>query len=187
MAELGSYTVFIHIFHILWQKQFLSLLGSLFMRIRTQLERSSLVVNSKNIKDANSIMPPNLQWRLYITGLILSDAAMTFLAFWIAYYLRFEWFVQYFDSREIVSFQHYRFLLYTTPLLWLAIFMANGLYVKEILLGGTREYSRVFRSASAGFLVIVLAGFLEPTLIIARGWLLLTWGFSFFFVAGVRF
>src|SRR5215216_1074341 len=157
------------------------------MSIRTQLERSSIGAHSKKIKDANSIMPPSSQWRLYITGLILSDAVMTFLAFWMAFYLRFEWFVQYFDSRGIVSFQHYRFLLYTTPLLWLAIFMANGLYVKENLLGGTREYSRVFRSASAGFLVIVLAGFLEPTLIIARGWLLLTWGFSFFFVAGVRF
>src|SRR5687768_11357300 len=157
------------------------------MSIRTQIERSSIVGNSKKIKDANSIMPPKLQWRLYITGLILSDAVMTFLAFWLAYYLRFEWFVQYFVSTAIVSFEHYRFLLYTTPLLWLVIFVGNGLYVKENLLGGTREYSRVLRSASAGFLVIVLAGFLEPTLIIARGWLLLTWGISFVFVAGARF
>jgi exopolysaccharide biosynthesis polyprenyl glycosylphosphotransferase len=157
------------------------------MSIRTQLERSSIVADSKKIKDANSIMPPNLQWRLYITGLILSDAAMTFLAFWLAYYVRFEWFVQYFASSEIVSFEHYRFLLFTTPLLWLVIFVGNGLYVKENLLGGTREYSRVLRSASAGFLVIVLAGFLEPTLIIARGWLFLTWGISFVFVAGARF
>jgi exopolysaccharide biosynthesis polyprenyl glycosylphosphotransferase len=157
------------------------------MSIRTQIERSSIIADSKKIKDVNSIMPPTLQWRLYIAGLILSDAAMTFLAFWLAYYVRFEWFVQYFDSRLSISFAHYRFLLYTTPLLWLVIFMANGLYVKEILLGGTREYSRVLRSASAGFLVIVLAGFLEPTLIIARGWLLLTWGISFLFVAGARF
>jgi len=64
--------------------------------------------------------------------------------------------------------------------------VANGLYIKENLLGGTREYSGVFRSASAGFLVIVLAGFLQPTLIIARGWLLLTWGISFLFVAVAR-
>src|SRR5919106_386140 len=157
------------------------------MSIRTQIERSTIVADSKKIKDANSIMPPNLQWRVYITGLILSDAVMTFLAFWLAYYVRFEWLVQYFASSAIVSFEHYRFLLYTTPLLWLVIFVGNGLYVKENLLGGTREYSRVLRSASAGFLVIVLAGFLEPTLIIARGWLLLTWGISFLFVAGARF
>ena len=157
------------------------------MSIRTQITSSSIVADSKKIKDANSIIPPSLQWRLYITGLVLSDAVMTFLAFWLAYYVRFEWFVQYFESPAIVSFEHYRFLLYQMPLLWLVIFVANGLYVKEILLCGYREYSRVLRSASAGFLVIVLAGFLEPTLIIARGWLLLTWGISFLFVAGARF
>jgi exopolysaccharide biosynthesis polyprenyl glycosylphosphotransferase len=157
------------------------------MSIRTQITGSSILEDSKRIKDANSIIPRNVQWRLYITVLILSDAVMTFLAFWLAYYLRFEWFVQYFASSAIISFEQYRFLLYAMPLLWLVIFVINGLYVKDILLGGTREYSRVLRSASAGFLVIVLAGFLQPTLIIARGWLLLTWGITFFFVAGARF
>ena len=157
------------------------------MSIQTQIERSSIAAASEKIKDANSIIAPNLQWRLYITGLIISDAVMTFLAFWLAYYLRFEWFVQYFNSPAMVSFKQYRLVLFTTPLLWLVIFVGNGLYVKENLLGGTREYARVLRSASAGFLVIVLAGFLEPTLIIARGWLLLTWGISFLFVVGARF
>src|SRR5215216_7205438 len=157
------------------------------MSIGTQVTNSSIVGDSKKIKDANSVIPPNLQWRLYITGLILSDAVMTFLAFWLAYYLRFEWFVKYFDSPAIVSFEQYRFLLYTMPILWLVIFATNGLYVKELLLGGTTEYSRVLRSASTGFLVIVLAGFLQPTLIFARGWLFLTWGISFFLVAGARF
>src|SRR4026209_230264 len=98
------------------------------MNIRTQISSSTIVADSKKIKDANSIISPNLQWRLYITGLVLSDAVMTFLAFWLAYYLRFEWFVQYFNSSAFVSFEHYRFLLYTTPLLWLMIFVGNGLY-----------------------------------------------------------
>jgi exopolysaccharide biosynthesis polyprenyl glycosylphosphotransferase len=157
------------------------------MSIQTQIEGSYIAVASKRIKDANSIIPPNLQWRLYITGLVLSDVVMTVLAFWLAYYVRFEWFVQYFASPAIVSFERYQFLLYSMPFLWIVIFVANGLYVKENLLGGTREYSRVLRSANAGFLVIVLAGFLEPTLIIARGWLVLTWGISFLFVAAARF
>jgi exopolysaccharide biosynthesis polyprenyl glycosylphosphotransferase len=157
------------------------------MSIRTQNTTPSIVGGSQKIKDINSIIPPNVQWGLYIAVLILSDALMTLLAFWIAYYVRFEWFVQYFVSSEVISFAQYRFLLYTMPLLWLVIFAANGLYVKDNLLGGTREYSRVFRSASAGFLIIVLAGFLQPTLIIARGWLLLTWGLSFLFVAAARF
>jgi exopolysaccharide biosynthesis polyprenyl glycosylphosphotransferase len=157
------------------------------MSIRTQLTSSSRVADSEKIKDANSVIAPSLQWRLYVTALVLSDAVMTLLAFWLAYSLRFDWFVQYFNSPAMVSFEQYRLLLFTAPILWLVIFMANGLYVRENLLGGTREYSRVLRSASEGFLIIVLAGFLEPTLIIARGWLLLTWGISFLFVAGARF
>jgi len=157
------------------------------MNIRTQISSSSILADSKKIRDASSVIPPSLQWRLFVAGLIISDVAMTILAFWLAYYLRFERFVQYFASSAIVSFEQYRFLLYTMPILWLVIFMSNGLYVKQNLLGGTREYAKVLRSASAGFLVIVLAGFLQPTLIIARGWLLMTWGISFLFVAGARF
>ena len=157
------------------------------MSIRTQIERSSIAAASKKINDANSIISPHLQWRLYIAGLITSDVVTTFAAFWLAYYLRFEWFVQPFDPNAVVSFEKYRFLLYTVPFLWLAIFAVNGLYVKNNLLGGTREYSKVFTSASEGFFLIVLAGFLEPDLIIARGWLLITWIFTFLFVAGARF
>ena len=44
----------------------------------------------------------------------------------------------------------------------LGIFAVNGLYAKDNLLGGTREYSKVFRSATQGFLLIAIAGFLEP-------------------------
>jgi exopolysaccharide biosynthesis polyprenyl glycosylphosphotransferase len=157
------------------------------MSIRTQITRSSIITDSKKIKDANSIIPSNLQWRLYIIGLILSDSVMTSLAFLLAYYLRFEWFVQFFASSVFITFAQYRFLIYTMPILWLLIFAANGLYVKKSLLGGTREYSKVLRSASESFLIIVLAGFLQPDLIIARGWLLMTWGISFLFVAGARF
>ena len=156
------------------------------MSIRTQITSSSIVADSKKIKDANSIIAPNLQWRLYITGLILSDAVMTFLAFWLAYYSRFEWFVQYFVPNAVVSFETYRFLLYTVPFLWLVIFAINGLYIKGNLLGGTREYSKVFSSTTVGFLLIIIVSFLDPTLIIARGWLLLTWGSTFLFVAVAR-
>ena len=157
------------------------------MSIQTQIESSSIAAASKKIKDANSIISPHLQWRLYIIGLIISDLVMTFAAFWLAYYSRFEWFVQYFVPNAVVSFATYRFLLYSVPFLWLAIFAVNGLYGKDNLLGGTREYSKVFTSATEGFFIIVLAGFLEPNLIIARGWLLITWIFTFLFVAGARF
>jgi len=157
------------------------------MSIRTTIKSSSNAIASKKIKDANSLISPHLQWRFYITGLITSDVVATFVAFWLAYFLRFEWFARPFDPISVVSFENYRYLLYTVPFLWLAIFAVNGLYVKDNLLGGTREYSKVFTSASEGFFIIVLAGFLAPDFIVARGWLLISWVFTFLMVAGARF
>lgn len=157
------------------------------MSIRTEVEKMPLVAVSKKIKAANSIIPRKVQWALYIIVLVLSDAAMTFFAFRLAYYFRFELLVQFFDPNAFVSFERYRILIYSMPLLWLVIFTVNGLYVKDNLLGGTREYSKVFRSASEGFLLIVIAGFLEPTLIIARGWLVMAWGGTFLIVVVSRF
>jgi len=157
------------------------------MSIRTDMEKLPLIAASKKIKNANSILPRRLQWAFYVISLVISDATMTFLAFLLAYYFRFDLFVQFFDPDASISFDRYRFLIYSMPLLWLVIFALNGLYSKDNLLGGTREYSRVFRSASEGFLLIVIAGFLEPTLIIARGWLIMTWWGTFILVAAARF
>jgi len=157
------------------------------MRIRTEIENFPFVVVARRINDANSLIPRNLQWVFYITVLIISDAVMIFLAFWMAFYFRFDLFVQYFDPNAVIAFESYRFLLYSVPFLWLLIFAANGLYARDNLLGGTSEYSKVFLSASEGFLLIVIAGFLGPTLIIARGWLLMAWGSTFLIVALERF
>jgi hypothetical protein len=128
------------------------------MAIRTSFEKMPMLIVSKKIKKANRLIPRKGQWALYIFLLILSDAAMTFLAFWLAFYLRFALFVEYFDPNAALAFERYEFLIYAMPWIWLAIFALNGLYIKDNLLGGTREYSIVFRSASEGFLLIVLAG-----------------------------
>jgi exopolysaccharide biosynthesis polyprenyl glycosylphosphotransferase len=157
------------------------------MSIQTEIKNFPIVKFSKKIEHANSFIPRKLQWALYITSLIICDVTMTFLAFWLAYYFRFELFVQYFEQNAMISFERYRFLIYFMSFLWLVLFALNGLYAKDKLLGGTREYSNVFRSASEGFLFIVIVGFLEPTVIIARGWLLMAWGGAFLFVAVARF
>jgi len=159
----------------------------LLMSIRSELEKFPLVRISKKIKEANSLIPRNTQWLLYISALILSDILMIFFAFWLAYYFRFVIFTNVFDQTASISFTTYQFLLFSVPFIWLVIFSINGLYAKDNLLGGTKEYSMVFRSATEGFLLIVIAGFLGPSLVIARGWLLMTWAFTFFFVALARF
>lgn len=157
------------------------------MSIRSELEKFPLITVSKKIKKANSLIPRNMQWSMYIATLVISDALMIFLAFWLAYYFRFVAFERLFDQTAGVSFLTYSILLYSMPFLWLVIFAINGLYAKDNLLGGTEEYSKVFRSAGTGFLLIVIAGFLGPTLFIARGWLFMAWGFTFLFVAVARF
>ena len=157
------------------------------MGIRTEYERFPFVAVGKKIDKANSIIPRNAQWSLYIALLVLFDMLMTMLAFWLAYYIRFQNPGGIFDESGLLSFDGYRFLLYLTPLLWVVIFYFNGLYTRQSLLGGTREYASVFRSSSEGILVIVITGFLSPTLIIARGWLLMAWLFSTLFVMLSRF
>ncbi len=156
------------------------------MNIRTEVGNFPLVVVSKKIKKANAIIPRNMQWALYIAVLILSDTIMTFLSFRLAYYFRFELFARYFEANS-ASFEMYKFLLYPMPFLWLVIFALNGLYMKDNLLGGAREYSKVFRSATTGFLAIVVVGFLGSSFGFARDWLLMAWGFTFLFVSTARF
>ena len=154
------------------------------MNIQTKIENLPQVAISKKVINANSIIPRNIQWALYIISLVISDAVMTYLALRLAFYFRFDLFVQYFDPDASISFDSYRLLIYWIPFLWLLIFAVHGLYTKNILLGGTHEYSKVFSSASTGFLIIVIAGFLEPAFIIARGWLVITYASTFLFVAG---
>ena len=112
------------------------------MGIRTEAKGFSLIEASKKFQYANSIIPRNLQWPLYIIALLMSDAATIFVAFRLAYFLRFELLVPYFDAHANVSFDTYRFLLYSMPFLWLAIFAVNGLYFRGNLLGGTRANIR---------------------------------------------
>src|SRR6266498_2768613 len=103
------------------------------MSIRIEIERSSNAAATKKIDNANSTVSPHLQWRLCIIVLITSDVVTTFAAFWLAYYFRFEWFARPFDPNAFVALVNYRFLLYTVPFLWLAIFAINGLYIKDNL------------------------------------------------------
>lgn len=157
------------------------------MAIRTSIDRLPIVVVSRKIKEANARLSPKMQWRLYILVLILSDLAMTLLGFWLAFYIRFSLLVDFFDPDAALTFSSYRFLIIAMPVIWLVIFALNGLYLRDNLLGGTREYAKVFRSTLEGFLLIVIAGFLGPTLLIARGWLLMTWAGTFLFTALARF
>jgi exopolysaccharide biosynthesis polyprenyl glycosylphosphotransferase len=157
------------------------------MGIRTELEKFPFLAVEKKIGKANSLISRKAQRQLYIGALVFFDVLMTMFAFRLAYYIRFENPLGVFDEAGTFPFESYSVLLTIVPFLWVIIFALNGLYTWQNLLGGTREYSGVFRSATIGFLLIVIVGFLDPRLIFARGWLLMTWLFTIALVILSRF
>ncbi|HEX6305223.1 MAG TPA: sugar transferase [Anaerolineales bacterium] len=127
------------------------------------------------------------QWRLFSLGLVLSDVIAVGLAFRVAYFFRFELSLGIFYLDVTPPFDFYQRLVLLLIPLWLIIFALTGLYNRHKLLGGTEEYALVFNATTAGMFVVISAGFLDPSFIFARGWLLLAWGFAFLFTSIGRF
>lgn len=142
----------------------------------------------------NSYMPratarisPVWQWRGYISALVVTDVLMILMAFRVAYTIRFNLHFSFFYSESLVGEQFYQTLTFVLVPLWVVLFLFNGLYRRQNLLGGVREYAMVFRSVTFGLLLVVIAGFLAPDFILARAWLLLSWALLFVLICFGRF
>ena len=133
-------------------------------------------------KPLSALFANRFLWAGYIASLFISDVFLSLLAFRVAYFMRFELSLEFFKLEVPPAMPFYSSLSLLIMPAWLLIFIIEGLYKRENLLGGTEEYSRVGRATTVGMLVLIIAGFLEPTFIIARGWLLLAWLLSFLFV-----
>lgn len=146
-------------------------------------------VSSPDILEGHwaGLIPDRWMWRLYKIALFVSDLLMINLAFWLAYYVRFETRLPFFQYDFTPSYFFYLRLTGVLSVVLLILFVSGGLYQRRNLLGGTQEYEKVFRSVTAGFFLIIILGFLDPGFIVARGWLLLSWSFSFILVDLGRF
>jgi exopolysaccharide biosynthesis polyprenyl glycosylphosphotransferase len=144
-------------------------------------------INTIRIRSAAQKISRRNQWRLFKMTLIISDILMLAIAGLLAYNIRFVYPISLFKSGIIPSIEFYRLIVTILIPIWLLIFFLNGLYDRTKLLGGTQEYSLVFRGTTAGMLILIIGGFLDPDFIFARGWLLLFWGFSFLLVSSARF
>lgn len=127
------------------------------------------------------------QRRIFLFALITSDLVFLYLAFNLAYAIRFKLALPFFQSDVQPSDIYYDALTVVLMGLWLTIFALMGLYNRNNLLGGVDEYAILFRSTLMGLLLLIFASFLEPALIIARGWLIMAWWFSFLLPAIGRF
>jgi exopolysaccharide biosynthesis polyprenyl glycosylphosphotransferase len=141
----------------------------------------------KNIRWAKPRLSRGLQWRLFTFSLLFSDAIMIAFAFRIAFVVRFELALPLFQLDVAPPPSFYETLGLSLIPVWLTIFALTGLYNRRYLLGGIQEYDRVFRAITVGMLLVIMAGFLKPVFIFARGWLLLAWIFAFLGIAAGRF
>jgi exopolysaccharide biosynthesis polyprenyl glycosylphosphotransferase len=132
-------------------------------------------------------MGTKYQWRVFQLALVISDIAMIGLALRLAYFIRFYLDLPIFQTQVDENFPFYQGISLALIPFWGIIFALNSLYNRRNLLGGIQEYSLVFRAVSIGFLTVVIIGFLDPGFILARGWLMLAWVFSFLFVSSARF
>jgi len=132
-------------------------------------------------------IPLQKQWKYLLLSLIVVDFLMLWTGFWLAYLVRFRLGVPVFELWVRPSVVYYQQLMIILIVLFLGVFYIQGLYNKDNLLGGTKEYSTLFNAITIGVVVVIAAGFLEPTFILARGWLLVAWFMSFFMAALGRF
>lgn len=125
-----------------------------------------------------------LEYAILILWLVLTDLVLTFAAFQTAYSIRFLSGLPFFMSSEIPqSTVHRDYMLLAIPV-WVAIFAVMGLYSHRNLLGGIREYSLLLNATTVGMFLLISLGFLLPDdLILARGWVILAWAFTFVYTA----
>lgn len=127
------------------------------------------------------------QWSFYRLVLLISDTIMLGIAFRLAYTLRFNMNIGVFQQDGVPSLSFYQSIVMLLIPTWLVIFALGGLYNRKNLLGGTREYARLFNATAIGAFLVIAVGFLLPDFVFARGWLLVSWGLAFLLAAISRF
>jgi exopolysaccharide biosynthesis polyprenyl glycosylphosphotransferase len=116
---------------------------------------------------------PTQHWTYLL--LILTDTVAIGIGLVIAYLLRFQTGISFFhDSNGSVLGFYARISVALIPT-WLFILAIFQLYNSKLLFGGLEEYARVFNACTTGVMAVMVASFLLPDLVIARGWLLVSW------------
>lgn len=130
----------------------------------------------------------NTKLRALRFGLVLTDALMIGLAFFLAYQLRFSLpSSALFDPQAFNNLSYYlRFAAILIPV-WLVVFFIFRMYDQTVLFGGLQEYANAFNGCTVGFMTVVVATYLDPTLLVARAWLLIGYALSVVLIFTSRF
>lgn len=148
------------------------------------LETNILLRNLPQAADSQLEFQNNCK-RVYLLVLLISDMLMLALAFWLAYFFRFEMGITL--SPEVVpSPEHYLRIIAILIPGWLMLFVIMGLYDYRFLLGGTQEYARAVNAVTSSMMLVIIASFVYSNFYISRAWLVMAWIFSCLFVCVAR-
>ncbi len=124
--------------------------------------------------------------RFLIIALIFGDALVITISFALAYVVRFFSNLPIFAEGAMQP-EFYTILIAMLVPCWLIIFKLHGLYQLTAIFNGTHEYSQILNAASKGMILVVLLTFIIPAIVIARGWLVISWLFACCFMISWRF
>ncbi|WP_298817334.1 sugar transferase [Chloroflexus sp.] len=113
-----------------------------------------------------------------IGALMAGDAITITASFVIAYAVRFFTDLPIFAEGAMQP-EFYTLLIALLVPGWIGIFALHGLYQPTSLFNGTHEYNQIFNAASKGMIFVIFLTFLIPEIVIARGWLVISWVLSF--------
>ncbi|WP_448543599.1 sugar transferase [Roseiflexus sp.] len=114
--------------------------------------------------------------RRFLLGmLVLNDILIVLASFAEAYAVRFWSGLPFFDEGWVNPQFYATVVLAMTPV-YLILFHIYGLYNPVNLFGGATEYARMFNAVTTGMLLVIIVSFLFPEFVVARGFLLLSWG-----------
>jgi exopolysaccharide biosynthesis polyprenyl glycosylphosphotransferase len=121
-------------------------------------------------------------------GLLAADIVMISLAFLVAYSIRFsDVTAGAFDPAGQPNGGFYSEFAYILIPVWIVLFYLFRMYDPVVLFGGLQEYANAFNACTAGIMVVVIAAYLVPSLVLSRGWVMMAWGVAVLFIFIERF
>jgi exopolysaccharide biosynthesis polyprenyl glycosylphosphotransferase len=142
--------------------------------------RSAIVVGRQGTTRAQ------IGLRFLMTGLLLADLGAFVLAVAMAYVLRFKTGLPGLETPPHRIAFYLTLSLWESPA-WLVIFGLSRLYDYRSLFSGVQEYIRIINACTLGIVVVILTSFIDKDVFVSRGWLILVWALSIFFVCAERF
>ena len=127
------------------------------------------------------------QWKYLTIGYKWMDTLMIMVGFALAYLVRFNANLPFFYAHEENSqLPFYLFLGLVLLPIWRLTFRLYGLYAVKENMSRTGLFSKLFSATTIPMFVLIVADFLIDEIVIARGWLLLIWGFVYLLTIGGR-